>query len=125
MIKTWNALVELCAILVDATLAAWDAADLVARLREWRYCCITHADLVDAPAPARGAYSPLSSRQERVLHVAHQQGRVTNAVARAVCPLVTPETVRLDLAALVTRGLLERHGQNKGMFYKPPAYRRQ
>ena len=125
MTKIWNAVVELLAILLDAAEAAWAAADLVARLREWRWV-VTHPDLVDGdPVPVVGAYRALNTRQERILSVAHERGRISNRVARGALPLAHPETVRLDLVGLVARGLLERQGANKGTYYTPVACRRQ
>lgn len=114
-----NAIVELLCVLLDAGEAAWEAADLAERVREW-WWVTRHTDLVDAApdwvAGPRVNYV-LSERQERVLELAGEFGRVTNAIVRSSFPLLHPETIRLDLCGLVDMGLLNRHGERKATYY--------
>jgi len=44
-------------------------------------------------------------------------GSITNREYRTLSPDVSPETIRLDLADLVDRGLLLKIGSKKGTYY--------
>jgi ATP-dependent DNA helicase RecG len=44
-------------------------------------------------------------------------GQHTNREYRQLCPDVSPETLRLDLADLVDRGVLLKIGSKKGTYY--------
>jgi ATP-dependent DNA helicase RecG len=59
----------------------------------------------------------MSERQMRALAHVREFGRITNRDYRVVCPNVSPETLRLDLADLVDRGLLLKVGDKKGTYY--------
>jgi ATP-dependent DNA helicase RecG len=59
----------------------------------------------------------MSERQMRALAHVREFGRITNRDYRTVCPSVSPETLRLDLADLVDRGLLLKVGDKKGTYY--------
>jgi len=128
--SAFSAVVELGCIMLDAAQAGREAADLEGRLRVWWWVA-THPDRLDVPLtalPSRGAAKQglsydLNARQERVLSLANQHGRVTNATVHACFPLNHPETIRLDFAGLVGLGLLERHGANKGTYYVLPTRR--
>ncbi len=59
----------------------------------------------------------LGERQiQAILHL-QQYGRITNREYRDLCPTVTPETLRLDLADLVDKGLIIKIGDKKGTYY--------
>jgi hypothetical protein len=59
----------------------------------------------------------LNPRQKQALIEVHRRGQITNGELQRVCPKVTPETLRLDLADLVERGLLRREGRCRGTYY--------
>jgi ATP-dependent DNA helicase RecG len=59
----------------------------------------------------------LSERQARALNFAREHGRIANRDYRELCPEVSAETLRLDLADLVRRGLLMKVGDKKGTYY--------
>jgi ATP-dependent DNA helicase RecG len=62
---------------------------------------------------------PLNPRQEVALIYLHTQGntRITNSDLQNLCPDVHPETIRRDLADLVTKNILEKMGQKRGSYY--------
>jgi ATP-dependent DNA helicase RecG len=59
----------------------------------------------------------MNERQMRALAHVREFGRITNRDYRTVCPNVTPETLRLDLADLVDKGLLLKVGDKRGTYY--------
>jgi len=59
----------------------------------------------------------LNERQLRALQYLQQYGRITNREFHELCPDVSPETLRLDLADLVEKGLLVKIGDKKGTYY--------
>lgn len=61
--------------------------------------------------------SNMNERQLRALEYIHENGRITNREYRNICPDVSTETLRLDLADLVDRGLLLKIGAKKGTYY--------
>ncbi len=60
---------------------------------------------------------PLNPRQIRALEYVEREGRITNREYRQLCPDVSPETLRLDLADLVEKGLLIKVGDKRGTYY--------
>ncbi len=60
---------------------------------------------------------PLNPRQIRALQYLEEHGRITNREYRRLCPEVSPETLRLDLADLVQKGLLLKVGDKRGTYY--------
>lgn len=60
---------------------------------------------------------PLNRRQMQALHHARQHGVITQGAYRHIYPHLSSETLRLDLADMVTRGLLHRHGNCRGTYY--------
>ena len=58
-----------------------------------------------------------SPRQLRALKYLASHDRITNSDYRELCPEVSTETVRLDLRALVERGLLLKIGDKRGTYY--------
>ena len=59
----------------------------------------------------------MNERQIRAMQYLQQNGRITNREYRDLCPDVTPETLRLDLADLVDKGLVMKIGDKKGTYY--------
>jgi len=68
--------------------------------------------------PPRPAWEQnLSERQTRALNYAREHGRIASREYRELCPDVSAETLRLDLADLVRQGLLMKVGDKKGTYY--------
>jgi predicted HTH transcriptional regulator len=65
-------------------------------------------------------YPALNERQLVALTTCEKHGRLTMRVFRAVCPQWSSETLRLDLADLVKRGLLIKNGNKRGTNYTLP-----
>ena len=61
--------------------------------------------------------SNMNERQMRALTYIRENGRIANREYRQLCPDVSPETLRLDLVDLVSKGVLLRIGANKGTYY--------
>ena len=59
----------------------------------------------------------MNERQLRALQYIQAQGRITNREYRELCPHVSAETLRLDLADLVERGILLKVGDKRGTYY--------
>jgi ATP-dependent DNA helicase RecG len=59
----------------------------------------------------------MNERQMRALAHVREFGRITNRDYRTICPNVSPETLRLDLADLVDKGLLLKVGDKRGTYY--------
>ncbi len=87
---------------------------------------------VEAPAPEaetvppalilKGSYQGLdiNPRQEIALlylHDTKNNARITNSDLQTLCPDVHPETIRRDLADLVTKNILRKMGQKRGSYY--------
>jgi ATP-dependent DNA helicase RecG len=56
-------------------------------------------------------------RQARALQYIRDHGSITNREYRALCQGVSAETLRLDLADMVERGILLKVGSKKGTYY--------
>jgi ATP-dependent DNA helicase RecG len=59
----------------------------------------------------------LNPRQQMALSHIAQERRITNSEYQALCPDVHPETLRRDLADLVSRGVLIKVGDKKATYY--------
>jgi ATP-dependent DNA helicase RecG len=61
----------------------------------------------------------INPRQEAALTFLHENhsSRITNSDLQALCPDVHPETIRRDLADLVTKQILQKMGQKRGSYY--------
>jgi hypothetical protein len=59
----------------------------------------------------------LNERQIAALICVRKHGEITLSTYRAICPHWSDETLRLDLADLVERGLLVKNGAKKGTRY--------
>jgi ATP-dependent DNA helicase RecG len=72
-----------------------------------------------APLPDLSAYRGLglNPRQQMALGHVAQRHRITNSEYQALCPDVHSETLRRDLADLVSRGVLIKVGDKKATYY--------
>ena len=68
-------------------------------------------------APIPTWESNMNERQLQALSFIQERGRITNRDYRALCPDVSTETLRLDLADMVDRGILLKIGAKKGTYY--------
>lgn len=59
----------------------------------------------------------LQERQLRALRYIEEKGRITNREYRALFPEISAETIRLDLADMVSKGILLKIGDKKGTYY--------
>ena len=67
--------------------------------------------------PAPSWTRTMNERQAKALTYVQEHGRITNREYRRFCPDVSAETLRLDLADLVERGVLLKIGDKKGTYY--------
>ena len=70
----------------------------------------------DRPSTPKWTRS-MNERQTRAVNFVRESGSITNREYRQLCPDVSPETLRLDLADLVDRGVLLKIGSKKGTYY--------
>ena len=61
-----------------------------------------------------------NERQAAALEYAREHGAIRLADYRELCPYWSDETLRVDLAGLVARGLLVKNGAKRGMVYLVP-----
>lgn len=76
--------------------------------------------LADGTTAFNGEYRgiAINPRQESALaHLHNGSNRITNSDLQSLCPDVHPETIRRDLADLVTKGILRKMGQKRGSYY--------
>jgi len=66
---------------------------------------------------SRWAHLMLNERQEKALAFLSERGRITNRDFQSLCPEVSAETIRRDLADLVERGLLLKIGEKRATYY--------
>ncbi|MEJ5312297.1 MAG: ATP-binding protein [Anaerolineae bacterium] len=59
----------------------------------------------------------MNERQAKALAYLQKNERITNRDYQALCPDVTAETLRLDLADMVERGVLLKIGEKRGTYY--------
>ncbi len=59
----------------------------------------------------------VSERQAKALAYVDKHGQITNREYRDICPGLSAETLRLDLAELVDEGLLLKVGAKRGTYY--------
>jgi ATP-dependent DNA helicase RecG len=67
--------------------------------------------------PASKWAQSLNERQIKALDYLQEHGRITNREYQNLSSDVTPETLRLDLADMVDKGVLLRIGDKKGTYY--------
>lgn len=68
-------------------------------------------------APAAVWTKSMNERQARALTYIREHGSITNRDYQSLCPDVSSETLRIDLADLVDRGILLKVGAKKGTYY--------
>jgi ATP-dependent DNA helicase RecG len=69
-------------------------------------------------APSTGVWQKsMNERQARALTYIREHGSITNRDYQSICSDVSPETLRIDLADLVDRGILLKVGAKKGTYY--------
>ncbi len=68
-------------------------------------------------APIAQWQRTMNERQMKALEYIRRYGRITNREYQVICPHVSPETLRLDLADLVDKGVLIKVGDKKGTYY--------
>ncbi|GAB4269046.1 MAG: ATP-binding protein [Candidatus Promineifilaceae bacterium] len=59
----------------------------------------------------------MNERQVRALTYIQENGSITNREYQQLCPTVSPETLRLDLVDLVSRGIVLKIGSKRGTHY--------
>ncbi|HUN24578.1 MAG TPA: ATP-binding protein [Anaerolineales bacterium] len=62
-------------------------------------------------------FQSMNERQARALTFIREHGNITNSDYQALCPDVSPETLRLDFADLVKRGIILKVGAKRGTYY--------
>jgi hypothetical protein len=67
--------------------------------------------------PRFEAEMSINDRQAKALDCARKHGKINLSAYRAICPFWSDETLRLDLADLVARGLLAKNGAKRGTYY--------
>jgi hypothetical protein len=78
------------------------------------------ATILESRPALRPPQVAVNERQNEALRYVHRCGKIDLSAYRAICPLWSDETLRLDLADLVSRGVLARNGRNKGTHYTLP-----
>jgi ATP-dependent DNA helicase RecG len=74
--------------------------------------------LISEDADARRwSYLHLNERQEKALVYLANEGRITNREFQELCPEVSAETIRRDLADLVRKNLLLKIGEKRATYY--------
>ena len=68
--------------------------------------------------PVPPVKSALNERQQKAVDFVRRHGMINLSTYRGLCPHWSDETLRLDLASLVRRGILTKNGARKGTFYK-------
>jgi hypothetical protein len=67
--------------------------------------------------PVTSPRLPMNERQAKALRYVREHGAISMGVYRQICPHWADETLRLDLASLVRRGLLVKNGAKRGTHY--------
>lgn len=69
------------------------------------------------PLPPSAANLTMNERQAKALSFVQKNDRIRSREYQELCPDVSPETLRLDLADLVERGVLLKIGRKRGTYY--------
>jgi hypothetical protein len=75
------------------------------------------AELIESRPVGRLFLEPISERQMEALRYVERHGQINLSTYRALCPLWSDETLRLDLVGLVGLGFLVKNGDTKGTYY--------
>lgn len=70
--------------------------------------------------PTFAPHLPMNERQRKAMTYAREHGVITARAYLQLCPYWSRETLRLDLAGMVERGLLIKNGRKKGTCYLLP-----
>ena len=76
--------------------------------------------LETAVRPIPSPRVPINERQAKALRYVREHGEIAIGIYRQICPYWSDETLRLDLANLVARGLLIKNGAKRGTHYTLP-----
>jgi ATP-dependent DNA helicase RecG len=76
-----------------------------------------HNLISSQPQSQRWGNLLLNPRQEQALTYLAERGRITNREYQQLCPDVSAETIRRDLADLVDQGLLLKIGEKRATYY--------
>ncbi|HQE91975.1 MAG TPA: ATP-binding protein [Anaerolineae bacterium] len=87
------------------------------RAQEYAFTVIFESSRQRAPLLPVSADLTMNERQAKALAYLQQNDRITNRDYQALCPDVTAETLRLDLADMVERGVLLKIGEKRGTYY--------
>jgi ATP-dependent DNA helicase RecG len=74
-------------------------------------------ELVSLEAAPRWGNRRLNPRQERAVAHLAEHGTITNREFRELCPDLSDETIRRELADLVDQGLIVKVGERKATYY--------
>jgi hypothetical protein len=74
------------------------------------------AEILETRVTPRYPGLPRERQAEALAHV-QEHGKINISAYRQICPGLSDETLRLDLADLVRRGLLVKNGAKKGTYY--------
>ncbi|MCK4472037.1 MAG: DeoR family transcriptional regulator [Anaerolineae bacterium] len=66
---------------------------------------------------SRWSHLDLNQRQEKALTYLLEKGRITNREYQELCPDVSSETIRRDLADLVSKNVLLKIGRKRATYY--------
>lgn len=80
---------------------------------------ITNLPTTNIQIPNLSAYQDLALNPRQEIAIGHliARGRITNRAYQELCPEVSPETLRRDLADLVKKGVLIKIGSKRATYY--------
>ncbi len=87
------------------------------RPTEYSFTVVFENVLQRAPLPPVQTDVTMNERQAKALAYLQHNDRITNRDYQALCPDVTAETLRLDLADLVERNIVLKIGEKRGTYY--------
>jgi len=85
--------------------------------KEASFMVTFRSERVRTPRQDNTANLTMNERQTKVLNHLQQNDRIRSRDYQELCPDVSPETLRLDLAELVERGILLKIGRKRGTYY--------
>ena len=83
---------------------------------DYSFTVMLSSNRSNKPAPPRWTKN-MNERQARALTYVREHGSISNREYQQVCPDVSAETLRRDLADLVTKSVLLKIGSKKGTYY--------
>jgi len=109
--ETWTALE------CPAVLLLSDVCDALELLEEEKVSILGPEGMIALQCELAIHSGELNTRQVEALACVRKHGEITLSTYRAVCPHWSDETLRLDLADMVSRGLLVKNGAKRGVHY--------